>query len=146
MIGPTDLLHPSPAPHLKTFQVFLIHLPKCPIFSTTQSYVPYAALTAVLQYKKSYCHYFTAACCYGHRIIFQNYALHHSRQNHFTAQVSKQYFSPFKLLHCYTILSEGRTDEASETSTEVVPSPSPLHVYQILLMSVCLCIFRRIRN
>ena len=24
MIGPTDLLHPSPAPHLKTFQVFLI--------------------------------------------------------------------------------------------------------------------------
>jgi hypothetical protein len=26
MIGPTDLLHPSPAPHFKTFQVFLIKL------------------------------------------------------------------------------------------------------------------------
>jgi len=24
MIGPTDLLHPSPAPHFKPFQVFLI--------------------------------------------------------------------------------------------------------------------------
>jgi len=30
MIGPTDLLHPSPAPHFKTFQVFLIYFPKCP--------------------------------------------------------------------------------------------------------------------
>jgi hypothetical protein len=27
MIGPTDL-HPSPAPHFKTFQVFLIYCPK----------------------------------------------------------------------------------------------------------------------
>jgi hypothetical protein len=25
MIGPTDLLYPSPTPHFKTFQVFLIH-------------------------------------------------------------------------------------------------------------------------
>jgi len=30
MIGPTDLLHPSPAPHFKTFQVFLIYSPKFP--------------------------------------------------------------------------------------------------------------------
>ena len=30
MIGPTDLLHPSPAPHFKTFQVFLICCPKRP--------------------------------------------------------------------------------------------------------------------
>jgi hypothetical protein len=28
MIGPTDLLHPSPAPHFKIFQVFLIYCPK----------------------------------------------------------------------------------------------------------------------
>jgi hypothetical protein len=27
MIGPTDLLHPSPKPHSKTFQVFLIYCP-----------------------------------------------------------------------------------------------------------------------
>jgi hypothetical protein len=27
-IGPSDLLHPSPAPHFKTFQVFLIYFPK----------------------------------------------------------------------------------------------------------------------
>jgi hypothetical protein len=26
MIGPTDLLHPSPTPHFKTFHVFLIYL------------------------------------------------------------------------------------------------------------------------
>jgi hypothetical protein len=26
MIGPTDLFHPSPAPHFKTFQVFLIYM------------------------------------------------------------------------------------------------------------------------
>ena len=31
IIGPTDLLHPSPAPHCKTFQVFLICSPKRPI-------------------------------------------------------------------------------------------------------------------
>jgi len=28
MIGPTDLLHPSPAPYFKTFQAFLIFCPK----------------------------------------------------------------------------------------------------------------------
>jgi hypothetical protein len=28
MISPTDLFHPSPAPHFKTFQVFLIYCPK----------------------------------------------------------------------------------------------------------------------
>jgi hypothetical protein len=28
------LLHPSPAPHFRTFQVFLIYCPKRPIFST----------------------------------------------------------------------------------------------------------------
>jgi hypothetical protein len=28
MIGPTYLLHPSPTPHFKTFQVFLIYCPK----------------------------------------------------------------------------------------------------------------------
>jgi hypothetical protein len=33
MIGPTDL-HPSPAPHFKTYQVFLIYCPKRPSFST----------------------------------------------------------------------------------------------------------------
>jgi hypothetical protein len=30
MIGPTDLFHPPPAPHIKTFQVFLIYCPKRP--------------------------------------------------------------------------------------------------------------------
>jgi hypothetical protein len=34
MIGPTDLFHPSPAPHFKTFQLFLIYCPQCPSFST----------------------------------------------------------------------------------------------------------------
>jgi hypothetical protein len=32
MIGPTDLLHPSPTLHFKTFQVFLIYCTKRPIF------------------------------------------------------------------------------------------------------------------
>jgi len=34
MISPTDLFHPSPAPHFKTFQVFLIYCSKRPSFST----------------------------------------------------------------------------------------------------------------
>ena len=38
MIGPTDLLHPSPAPHFKTFQAFLICCPERPSFSTIQSH------------------------------------------------------------------------------------------------------------
>jgi hypothetical protein len=32
-IGPTDLFHPSLAPHFKTFKVFPIYFPKCPNFS-----------------------------------------------------------------------------------------------------------------
>ena len=39
MIDPTDLLHPSPAPHFKTFQIFLICCPKRPSFSTDWEYV-----------------------------------------------------------------------------------------------------------
>ena len=31
---PTDLLLPSEVPNFKTFQLFLIYFPKCPIFST----------------------------------------------------------------------------------------------------------------
>jgi hypothetical protein len=33
MFGSTDLLHLSPAPHFKTFQVFLIYLPEASKFS-----------------------------------------------------------------------------------------------------------------
>jgi hypothetical protein len=40
MIGPTDLLHPSPTPHFKTFHAFLIYCPKRPSFSTVQSHAP----------------------------------------------------------------------------------------------------------
>jgi hypothetical protein len=36
-IRPNNLLHPSPVPHLKTVQVFVIYLPKCPIFNITNS-------------------------------------------------------------------------------------------------------------
>jgi hypothetical protein len=36
MISPTDLFHPSPAPNLKTFQVFLIYCPKCPSVKRTE--------------------------------------------------------------------------------------------------------------
>jgi hypothetical protein len=37
---PADHLHPSLASHFKTFQVLLIYFPKCPSFSTIQSYAP----------------------------------------------------------------------------------------------------------
>jgi len=37
MIGPIDLVPPSPAPHFITFKVFLVCYPKCPICSTLQS-------------------------------------------------------------------------------------------------------------
>jgi hypothetical protein len=39
-IDPTDLLHPSTAPHLKIVKVFFTYFPKCPSFSTIQRYVP----------------------------------------------------------------------------------------------------------
>jgi hypothetical protein len=41
-IGPNDLLHLSPVPQFKTFQVFLNYCPKCSNFSTIQRYVPNA--------------------------------------------------------------------------------------------------------
>jgi hypothetical protein len=43
-IGPTELLHSSSPPHLKTLQVFLINFPKCPNFGTLQSCAPSFAL------------------------------------------------------------------------------------------------------
>jgi len=43
MIGSNDLPHPSPAPHIETFQVFLIFCPKRPSFSTIQSHAPNVA-------------------------------------------------------------------------------------------------------
>jgi len=39
MIGPIDLRHPSPAPHFKTFQVFLIYCPKRPSLYTYIEYI-----------------------------------------------------------------------------------------------------------
>jgi hypothetical protein len=53
MICPTDLLHPSPAPHFKTFKVFVIYVSKCPSFSTVQSYTPNVALTGFFLHFKS---------------------------------------------------------------------------------------------
>jgi hypothetical protein len=44
MISPTDLFHPPPTPHFKTFQVFLIYCPKRPSFSTIYSYASNVAL------------------------------------------------------------------------------------------------------
>jgi hypothetical protein len=41
-IGPTDLLHSSPAPHFKTFQILLIYFPKCPRFTMLyKNKIPY---------------------------------------------------------------------------------------------------------
>jgi hypothetical protein len=45
MLCPTDLLHPSQAPHFKTFKVVLMYFSKCPSFSTILSYTPTVALT-----------------------------------------------------------------------------------------------------
>jgi hypothetical protein len=66
MIGPTDLLHPSPAPHYKTFQVFLIYFPKCPSFSTIQCYAANAAFQVQFAGEKSLP---LAECCFCHAIL-----------------------------------------------------------------------------
>ena len=49
-IGPSDLLHPSSAPHLKNLQVHHIYFPQYPNFSTPQSYTPNVTL-AVSQFQ-----------------------------------------------------------------------------------------------
>jgi len=43
MIGPTDLLHPSPAPHFKNFPGISDLLPERPSFNTIQSHAPNVA-------------------------------------------------------------------------------------------------------
>jgi hypothetical protein len=72
-IGLNDLLHPSPAPHFKIFQLFIIYCPKCPSFSTTQSYVsaPHKAVPNVALYLFLLLVYFQfavllAECCFCH--------------------------------------------------------------------------------
>jgi hypothetical protein len=44
MIGQTALLHLSPAPHSKTFKVFLIYFPKCLVLSAIKSYAQNVAI------------------------------------------------------------------------------------------------------
>ena len=43
-IIPTDLFHPLPAPHFRTFQVFLIYCPKRPSYSNILSYAIYITI------------------------------------------------------------------------------------------------------
>ena len=38
-IGLNDLVYPSPAPHFKTFNLFMLYFPKCTSSITVQSYV-----------------------------------------------------------------------------------------------------------
>ena len=75
MISPTDLFHSSPAPHFKTFHVFLIYCPKCPSFRTIQSYAPNVALPKVLTFSpnhptcsKVFQHWQAAVCHKGQLI------------------------------------------------------------------------------
>ena len=53
MIGPTDLLHSSPAPHFKTFQVFPICCRERPSFSTIHSLAPNVAQDSNILTKQS---------------------------------------------------------------------------------------------
>jgi hypothetical protein len=55
MISPTDLFHPSPAPHFKTLKVFLIYCPKRPSYSTIESYAPNVALLWLLPQFQVHC-------------------------------------------------------------------------------------------
>jgi hypothetical protein len=45
-IGSTGLFHPCPAPHFKTFPVFLAYLPKCRRVNTILSSAPIVALNS----------------------------------------------------------------------------------------------------
>jgi len=108
MISPTDLLQPSPAPHFKTFQVFLIYLLKCPSVITTKcsSLLVYSLNSSPIRWQKRillvescFCHGnpgFTfpctscIICCHGTQII----EIFHSLQ----------LFLIYHNLHCLEIL------------------------------------------
>jgi len=49
-------LYPSPAPHFKTFHVFLTYFPKYPSFNTIQSHIPNIALHYILLAESYFCH------------------------------------------------------------------------------------------
>ena len=42
--SPHHLLHPSPAPHFETFQVYVVYFSKCPVFSIIQNNAPKVAV------------------------------------------------------------------------------------------------------
>ena len=42
--GLHDDLHPSAATYVRTFQVFVLYFPKCPLFSAIKCYAPHVAL------------------------------------------------------------------------------------------------------
>jgi hypothetical protein len=52
MIGPTDLLRPSPTPHFKTFQVFLIYCLKRPKISDIKQNIMHFEKSKIPHYKK----------------------------------------------------------------------------------------------
>jgi hypothetical protein len=69
MIGPTDLFHPSPAPHFKTFQLFLIYCPQRQVSAPYKSYAPNVPLHELLLYSISNLFYF-GTTLYMFRAVF----------------------------------------------------------------------------
>jgi len=68
-VCPNDL-HPFPALHFETFQVFFIYFPKCPHFSTVQSPAPNVTLLTglFLKFKVGYAgesSLLHVECCHG---------------------------------------------------------------------------------
>ena len=54
-IGPSDLLHPSPVPDIKTFGIFLIYFTKYPSIGTIKSYGKMQHFTSLLlKYKSNF--------------------------------------------------------------------------------------------
>jgi len=70
MIGPSDLLHRSPAPLFKSFQIFLFYCPKGPNFSMIQSRVPdvtlYWFLPSVKVHLAGEKSFLLDKCCFCH--------------------------------------------------------------------------------
>ena len=99
-IGPTDLLHPSPAKHFKTFQVFVMYFPKCcsTIQTVAQNLGVLSAVSFIIHRTSLHrpillqlilCLYFSHRCClfpFGH--------------------VSSQ--STFLSAPCFTVLTQGQ--------------------------------------
>jgi hypothetical protein len=142
-VGPTDLLHSSPAPHFITFVVFLIYCLKCPSFSTIQSFTSFFLKFKSTLLVKSL---LLVECCFYHDSLALNfprtsciicYRAVQTVEIFYTLQLSNSWNIPhFEVVSIYHNLYWGQVSGDSHYLGFSTFIPTPWHLLVPLILSI----------